>query len=60
LPEEQPRTALNRDSFVSASFQNTFSFAVIPGDQIKKDEIGRACGMDGGEGRCVRRYYGET
>jgi hypothetical protein len=30
------------------------------GDQIKKDEVGGACGMHGGEGRWTQGFGGET
>ena len=30
------------------------------GDKIKKNEMGGACGMYGGEERCIQGFSGET
>jgi hypothetical protein len=30
------------------------------GDQIKKNEVGRACSTYGGEERCIQDFGGET
>jgi hypothetical protein len=30
------------------------------GDQSKKDEMGRACGTQGGEEKCIQSFDGET
>jgi hypothetical protein len=33
---------------------------IIGGDQIKKNEIGGACGKYAGEENCIQRFGGET
>jgi hypothetical protein len=30
------------------------------GDQVKKTEMGRTCGIYGGEERCIQGFSGET
>jgi len=32
----------------------------IRGDEIKEDDIDRACDRFGGEDKCMRGFYGET
>jgi hypothetical protein len=50
----------------SLKYVSTFSIGLLfhskyhSGDQVKKTEMGRACGTYGGEERCIQGFSGET
>ena len=37
----------------------TTKYKYFPGDRMKKNEMGGACGMNGGEERCVQGFADE-
>jgi hypothetical protein len=53
-------SALEQVSVTTLKFFPLLLTKYHSGDEVKKTEMGRTCGTNGGEERCIQGFSGET